>query len=139
MADVSITASAVQKTATTVVERYVAAVTIAAGNTVYKDGNNSNRATLADADLSQAAAAVVGMALDGGDAGQTIEVAIDGDVTLNAGLTAGTVYVQSATAGKIAPSADMDTATTWYCSVVGVSTSTTNLRLGIRQSGAINA
>jgi hypothetical protein len=139
MADVSVTPSAVQKTATTIVERYVAAVTITAGATVYKDANNGNRATLGDADLSQAAAAVVGMALDGGDAGQTIEVATGGDVTLNAGLVAGTVYVQSATAGKIAPSADMDTATTWYATVVGVSSSTTNLKLCIKPSTAINA
>lgn len=139
MADISVTASAVKKTSTTVTDRGTAGQAITAGQPVYKNNADNNKLYKTDADLSLAAAECVGIALHGAEADHPLEYATGGDVTFNAVLAAGTIYVCSATAGGIAPSADMDTATTWYATILGVASSTTNLKLAIKPSRAINA
>ncbi len=117
----------------------MAGIAITEGKSVYKDPTDG-KIKLADADLSQAAAEGIGVAVSSASGvDQPVEYAIDGDLTFNAGLTAGTVYVVSATAGGIAPTADMDTASTWYCTIIGVASSTTNMKLAIKPSRAINA
>lgn len=140
MANITITAANVQKTSTTVFDRGTAGGTITAGMPLYKDSTASNTLKACDADASQAAAAIVGIALNGGASGQTIEYATGGDVDFGAATFAlGTVYVCSATAGAIAPSADLDTSTaTNYGSLVGIASSATNIKLAIMASGAIN-
>jgi hypothetical protein len=138
MADITITAASVKKTATTVIEEGVAGATITAGKPVYKDSTDG-KLKLADADLSLAAAEAIGIALNGAETDHPLEYATGGDVTYNAGLTAGTVYVVSATAGGVAPSADLDAASTWYATILGVASSTTNLKVSIKASRAVNA
>ena len=139
MSDITITSASVKKTATTVVETGVAGQAITAGHPVYRKALD-NKLYLCDADLSDVAAEAVGIALnDTAGVDAPLDYAVDGDLTFNAGLTAGTIYVVSATAGGIAPSADLDTNSTWYATILGVASSTTNLKLAIKASRAVNA
>lgn len=137
MADISVTASAVQRTDTTVVLSGIAGSTITAGQPLYKDAADANslKAGIATA---AATAAIVGVAAHGASDGQPIKYYGRGDVTYNAVLTVGTVYVASASAaGGIAPVSDMTTGN--FVTILGVATSTTNLKLGITASGVASA
>lgn len=113
MADLSITAGSVIASAAAVIQEGVAGATITAGQALYKDSSASNVLKLADADASAAAANCVGIALNGGSTGQPIKfTADDPDFTPGATLslsvaTVKGVYVLSATAGGIAPAADL--------------------------------
>lgn len=78
--------------------------------------------------------------------GQTVTIAQPGArgfftiSGLGAVLTAGEVYVLSgATAGNIAPAADLTAATTWYNIVVGVAQSTSSLKVQFLLGDAINS
>lgn len=139
MSDITITATSVKKTATTVTEEGIAGETITAGQAVYKDQADNNKLKLADANLSLAASRAIGVALHAATLDQPLEYAVSGDVTYGSGLTAGVVYVVSATAGAVAPSADLDTNSTWYATILGVASSTSNLKLAIKAGNAINA
>jgi hypothetical protein len=77
------------------------------------------------------------MALNSAAAGQPIEYATGGDVTVNAILNQGKMYVLGAGAGALSLSADLDSAAanTRYGTFMAVATSTTNLRLGITVAG----
>lgn len=139
MSDISVTASAVVATSTTTTAIGSSSAAITAGQPLYF--NTSGLLTPTNASTSAAAAACVGVALNNAPgANQPVTYANGGDVTFNAVLTAGTIYVVSGAAGGgIAPSADLDSGTTWYATILGVATSTTNLRLSIKASGVINA
>lgn len=129
MADISVTASAVQKTSTTTVRKGVAGGTVTAGQPIYKDSTDNNDLKPAQADTA-AKSKAIGVALHGASDGQPLEYATRGDVTFNAVLTVGQVYVVSdAAAGGIAPVADL--ASGDYPTLLGVATTTTNLKLGI--------
>jgi hypothetical protein len=68
--------------------------------------------------------------------GQPIRYQTSGTITVGGTMTAGKIYVASATAGGIAPSADLTT--NWRTSIIGVATSTTVLTLGINNSLTAN-
>lgn len=137
MADISVTPASVQRTDTTVVLSGIAGGTITAGQPLYKDAADANSLKAAVA-TSAATAAVVGIAAHGASDGQPIKYYGRGDVTFNAALTAGSVYVASAAAaGGIAPVGDMTTGN--FVTILGVATSTTNLKLGITASGVASA
>lgn len=139
MADITVTASAVKPAnVNTVIGRGTAGATITAGQVVYADAGDSNRIKPA-AHTNANTANAVGVALNGASADQPIAYAISGDVTFNAVLAAATVYVLGSAAGSISPSADLDASSNArYGTVVGISTSTSNLRVGINASGARN-
>ena len=124
MADLSITAASVVPGSRARILPGTAGATITAGQTVYLD-STTNTYKLADANSSAATAAVVGIAMNGASAGQPISVNVeDDDLTVGATLSmSAPVYVQSATAGGIAPSADI--AAGWYPSVLFIAKSTT--------------
>jgi hypothetical protein len=133
MADISVTAASVQRTDTTTVLAGIAGATITAGQQLYKDSSDGNALKPGIA-TSAAASAVVGIAAHGASDGQPIRYYGRGDVTFNAVLTAGEVYVASASAaGGIAPVGDVTTGN--FVTILGVATSTTNLKLGITASG----
>lgn len=133
MADISITAASVLKTANTSIREGLAGATVTAGQPVYKDSNDDNALKPAIA-TSAAAGQAVGVALHGAADGQPLRYATAGNVTYNAVLAAGQVYcVSAAAAGGIAPVADMTTGN--FVSILGVATSTTNLKLNITHSG----
>jgi hypothetical protein len=74
---------------------------------LYADEADGKKLKLADANLSDAAAEVVGIALHAAAAGQPLKyVELDEDFTPGATLTSGTTYILSGTAGAIAPDAD---------------------------------
>lgn len=135
MADISITASAVLKGTGATTATGVAGVAVTAGQVVYLDSATST-IKLADADASSATAAVVGIALHGALTSQPIVYQTGGALTINAVLTAGKVYVVSATAGAIAPAADLTTG--WRTSVLGIAVSTTSLSMFIINSDVAN-
>ncbi len=135
MADVSVTASAVVPTATTVIARGTAGATITAGQAVYADPNANFAIKPAQATSQTQATNVVGIALDGAASGQPVAYATGGDVTFNSAFTTVSVYVLSAAnAGGIAPNTDLATGN--WGTVLGMATSATNLRLGLIASGA---
>lgn len=132
MADLTITAANVIKGTGASTKTGVAGATITAGQTVYMDASDSNKIKLADANASSATAACIGIALHAALAGQPITYQDSGIIALGSILTAGAVYVLSATAGGIAPVADLTTG--WRSSVLGIAKSTGNLELGIHNS-----
>ena len=101
-----------------------AGVAITAGQLVYFDGASQSY-KLADADASAATANCVGYAAANAAAGQPISVVLeDDDVTMGATMsTSAGVYILSATAGGISPSAAL--APGMYPVVVLVAKSTT--------------
>ena len=131
MADLSITASDVLKTTTTKTYQGVAGATVTAGQPVYADAADSGKYQPADADAS-ATSAAIGIATHGAAAGQPLIVAQYGSLTLSAVMTAGEVYCVSTTAGGIAPVGDLTSGN--YVTVLGVATTTSNLKLGLNAS-----
>lgn len=133
MVDITVTAASVKPTATTKRQTKIAAVAITAGQVVYV--NSTDRIALADCDLSADAAKAVGIALNSCAADQPCSYAAAGDVTFNAALTKGAVYVLSGNVGGIAPVADL--ASLDYVTILGVASSTTNLQVNIYASGVV--
>lgn len=74
-----------------------------------------------------------GIALNGGGAGQPVEVLLSGPLTLGAILTAGVAYYLSDTPGKLCPVADVGSGE--YATVIGIAASTTSLLVKINPSG----
>ena len=129
MADLSITAASVlaDTGSTTVSGTYGATVT--AGETVYKDVADSNKWKPADANVSAAVAGSggFGIALNGGADGQPADVLTAGLYTVGAAVLVGVTYVLSATAGGIAPDADISSGS--YKTVIGVATTTAKVQV----------
>lgn len=134
--DVVITATDVVKGAEFSKANGTAGGTITAGMPLYKD-TADQRMKPADCNLSDLASTVEGISLHGATNGQPIEYQTSGLITLSAVLTLGKVYVASATAGGIAPVADLTTG--WRTSILGVAVSTSSMRLAITNSLVTNA
>ena len=119
MADLTVTASQVKAGAGAVEGTGVAGTTVTAGQPVYEDATDG-RIKLADSNLSLAAAKARGVALHGALANQPIRYQKGGKVILGAGAAPvkGTIYVVSATAGGIAPAADLVSG--WHATILGV-------------------
>lgn len=106
MADLTITAANVAFTSGTTANG-TAGATITAGQALYLDSTTSTL-KLAQCDGTAAEYAVVGVALHGSLSGQPLTYARTG-ATINIGATTAktTTYVLSATAGGVAPQADL--------------------------------
>lgn len=128
MTDIVITAGNVVAGTGAVTETRLAAATITAGQVVYLDANS--KYNLADTD---SATAIVrkprGIALNGGAAGQPIQIIRSGPVTIGATVTKGVAYYLSGTAGGICPVADV--AAGDYTAIIGMATSATVLLVDI--------
>lgn len=129
MADLTITAASVISHGT--IDRGTAAATITAGQAVYRDATTLTW-KLSDSNLA-GAKACGGIALNGASTGQPLTVHKSGDITAGATLVAGTVYAVSATAGGIAPLADITTGDDVI--IIGVAKSTTVLSVAIQTPG----
>lgn len=88
---------------------------------------------LADANLSLAAAAATGVFLTAAGSDGYALIMEAGEINLGATLVKGTVYVVSATAGGIAPAADLTTG--WHVTILGVASSASLLQMGVRATG----
>lgn len=134
MADLSITAASVIASSAARRISKAAASTITAGQVVYL--NSSGTVAPADANASAATAAVLGIAENGGGAGQRISViTADPALVIGATVAVGDILVLSATAGGIAPAADLTTG--HYATVLGVAVSTTAINFDPLAAGAI--
>lgn len=133
MADLSITAANVVANSGSSQEEWTAGATITAGQAIYKDSSDSNKAKLAQSDGTAAEATVRGIALNGASSGQPVKVVRTGTMDLGATLTVGTTYVLSATAGGIAPIGDLTSGD--YVSHIGIGTAADELTLTITNSG----
>lgn len=124
-ADLSITAAAVVPSNNAVVRYVTAGTTIAAGQLVYLDpadldADGFGKAKLSDANAAAAIRVVDGIAVNSASAGQRLAyVSHDPALVIAAsGLTINAVLISSATAGGIAPVADLTTG--WYLHAVAV-------------------
>lgn len=136
MADLTITAANVAFTSGTTASG-TAGATVTAGQAVYIDTANSNVLKLAQSDGTTLEATVAGIALHGSLTGQPLSYARTGS-TINIGATTAktTTYVLSATAGGVAPQADL--VSTNRIVRIGHATGTTGvLLLDIRDIGAV--
>lgn len=108
MADLTITPSSVVKGTGASVTDGTAGGTIAQGDSVYFDSaTNTWKRAQADGTAEEAGASGVGIALNGASSGQPVKVQTSGPNTIGATVTVGQSYVVSATAGGIAPLADL--------------------------------
>lgn len=136
MADVTVVAAEVLVDSGTQFVTGTLGGTVTAGQTVYLD-STTNTYKLADSNDTAATGVVTGIALTGGVSGQAAIICNGG--TLDPGFTVGVgeIYVQSSTAGGIAPRADLTTG--WRTSVVGVGITASQLRLVLYNSSIVKA
>jgi hypothetical protein len=107
MADLTITAASVVAGGNAKKTEGNAGATITAGQAVYRAAA-TGLIQLADCDSATAEARTpLGIALNGGAAGQPIEVQTEGLITIGATVAAGVAYYLSPTAGGICPVADL--------------------------------
>lgn len=133
MADLSITAANVIAGADSSADFGVAGEAIAAGKAIYKS-STTKKWMLADSNSSTAEARkATGIALNTAAANQPVAVHKGGDVTLGAGLTAGTAYYLSDTPGGICPLADVG-AGEFVC-LLGLAKSSSVLAVDIQYPG----
>lgn len=125
MADVVITPANVIAQDGALIEHGTFGAAVTAGQVVYLN-TTTRKWELADAD-ALASANGVGIALNGGAADQKGSIVVEGPVALGAVLTLGTAYGVSATAGGLAPLADLLAGD--YVTFLGVPTSTSVLYL----------
>lgn len=136
MADLTITATSVVKGTGAITETLIAGATITAGQVVYKDTSDNNKAKLCDADSATAAArSFYGIALNGAASGQPVVVQTGGTITIGATVAVGVAYYMSDVAGGIAPFADLESGD--YPTIVGIGVSTTAIKIGPLAAGVV--
>lgn len=115
-----------------------AGAAVTAGQPVYKD-STTGKYHPADANASAITSVVEGIALHAAAADQPLKIQTGDDITLGAAasMTVGGVYVLSATAGGIAPVADL--ATGHRVSILGVAKTAAVLSLRIHNSQTVHA
>jgi hypothetical protein len=131
MADLVITAANVRILPATTTNQYTAGATVTPGALLAQD-STTKRAVLANAtnaDLSK----ILGVATNYADDGDTVVVAIRGDMDLGAALAQGELYTASATGGAIAVYGDL--VATNYVSVAGIGVDAGTFRFDIFNSG----
>jgi len=132
MADVSFTATSIKPGTNAQKQRGTAGATLTIGLAVYLDAA-TNTWKIAHCETSDTTAAASGIALSEASSGQPVIVQTGGNLTTSAHLSlASPVYILSA-AGAICPAADL--ANNDYITIIGVATSTTNLKLSFNASG----
>lgn len=133
MADITITASAVVASATAVVEAGSISGNVTAGQVGCKDSSDGLWKLADNNSATAAAKSPQGIFLNGGSTGQPCRILREGDLTMNAVLTAGAAYYLSDTPGGICPVADLASGET--SSLVGIAKSTTVLSVKFNVSG----
>lgn len=107
MADLVITAANVKKGSNATLNHdYVAGESVTAGQPVYKKASDQ-KLYKTQCDGTAEEASFFGIALHAASLDQPVVAQTSGEITIGATTVAGTVYVVSATAGGIAPNADL--------------------------------
>jgi hypothetical protein len=126
MADLSITANSVLKGTGAKTETLIAGAAITAGQTLYKDAADSNKAKLYDADGAAALRAFYGIALNSAASGQPVVVLTEGPITIGATVAVGVAYYGSDVAGGITGTfGDLEAGD--YPTIIGIGISTTQI------------
>lgn len=134
MANLSITAASVlQGSNAQISYGKLAGTTITAGQLVYLN-SATGKYELADAN-TVGQAQVKGVALHAALAGQPLAIQYGGRYYVGATVALGTTYALSATAGAIAPLADLVTGD--YATHLGIAVSTTEIDIKINASGSL--
>ena len=117
----------------------VAGVALAAGDLIYLDASDSNKAKLAQSDGAVAQAAVVGICVNSAAIGQPIMYNTGGVITVDAAsfATVGELLVLSADAGDLSPALDL--ATGDYVSILGWVLSANTFQFSIKNTGVQHA
>ena len=132
MADLTITRQDVALSTSAVsFIRVQVAEAVTQGQPLYRAATNSKYYKAAATSATSAAATVVAMTPASAE-GYCLAVK-SGDVIIGATTTQGTTYVVSATAGGIAPHADLGSGN--YVTTLGIAISATVIRLNIQASG----
>jgi hypothetical protein len=126
MADLTITASSVLKGTGAKTETLIAGAAVTAGQTLYKDASDSNKAKLYDADGAAALRAFYGIALNSAASGQPVVVLTEGPITIGATTAVGVAYYGSDTPGGITGTfGDLEAGD--YPTIIGIGISTTQI------------
>lgn len=134
MADLTVTATSVVPISGSV-QSGIAGETITAGNSLYIKAADG-KLWKAQCDGTAEEATCVGVAMNGGAVNQPVAYVADGSVNIGATTSKATTYVVSATAGGIAPQADL--IATNRISYVGYATDTTGTLIVMRRlTGAV--
>lgn len=112
-----------------------AGVGISAGDALYVDSTGVLQ--LCENDQTVVEAAMAGIALCDAAVGQPCVYLVSGNLDPGATVAAGIAYIVGGGPGAIAPAADIAAAE--FMTIVGVGTSTGNIKLGILQSGVAAA
>jgi hypothetical protein len=136
MTDLVITAGNVVKGTGATTETLIAGASITAGQSLYKDASDSNKAKLFDADSATAAArSFYGVALNSASSGQPVVVQTGGNITIGATVAVGVAYYASDTPGGICPFADLESGD--YPTIIGIGISTTQIKIQPIAAGVI--
>jgi len=114
----------------------IAGATLIQGDVIYLDSTDSNKAKLADASAA-ATATVAGICVTPSLSGQPVLYTAVDTIAIGATVATGEMYVLSATAGKIAPLADL--VSTNIVSIIGIASSTTEIDIQLQNTGIITA
>lgn len=133
MADVIITAANVVAGSGATFKDATSGATITAGQTCYQDATDGDKWKLADGNASLATSTVVGIATHASLSGQPLRCQTGGEITIGGTITVGGVYVQSATAGGIAPVADLASGN--FTTVLGIGKTAAIMTLVMRTAG----
>jgi hypothetical protein len=131
MADLTQTPANVRVTSSTQLKRVTAGETVSPGMTAYRkaaDGEYYKGIA-----TSAATANVEGIFVGYADDGDDVYIATADNIDLGATLAVGSIYVVSNTAGAIMPSSDLSSGE--FSTILGVATTTGNLKLAINVSG----
>lgn len=131
MSNLSPTAANVKRVSGAIFQK-TAGIAMVRGDVVYIKASDG-KAWLAQCDGTAAEAEGLYIVLNDASPDQPVTLQKGGVVNMGAILTEGVIYVLSATAGKIAPAADL--ASTNYVTVVGVAETTSLLHLAPCASG----
>lgn len=138
MAEHTPVAASVAVYANSVIEEAVSGEALTAGDVVYRDSSDSNRAKKAQCDGTAAQAAAYGVVLSTAPgAGQKVLVMTTGEITMGSAVysASGLLLVVGATAGKTMTVNDAAFTTGAYLTIVGWSTGTTRAYIAPRSSG----
>lgn len=134
MADITQTPANVVAGGNAVTKDGIAGETIVAGDVLYIDSSDSNSLKKA-INATEAPAVAVGAALNGGADGQPIRYQKSGNLNPGGTVVVGEVYCVSPNAGKFAPDADVAIAD--FRTVLGLGTTSSNIKLQIQVSGVV--
>jgi hypothetical protein len=134
MVDLTITPASVVAAGNASTQGGIAGASITAGQVVYREAATGQWKLADNNGATVESKTPGGIALNSAGTGQTIEVAVSGDVTIGATLVAGSPYYLSETPGGIQPQTDMIT-TGETVNLLGLAKSTSVLSLRIQTPG----